>query len=40
MIPVEYGQITFKFFLSIGLFCVVSSVSVLTAEFVTDWLKS
>ena len=49
MIPAKYGQITFIFFVSIGMSCVVSSVSVLNkARFViaffglwmTVWLKS
>ena len=49
MIPAKYGQITFIFFVSIGMSCVVSGVSVLnTTGFVdaffglwmTAWLKS
>jgi hypothetical protein len=49
MIPAKYGQITFIFFVSICMSCVVSGVSVLnTAGFVnaffglwmTAWLKS
>jgi hypothetical protein len=49
MIPVKYGQVTFIFFVSICMSCVVSCVSVLnTAGFVdaffglwmTAWLKS
>ena len=49
MIPARYGQITFIFFVSINMSCVVSSVSVLNkARFVitffglwmTVWLKS
>ena len=49
MIPAKYGQITFIFFVSICMSCVVSGVSVLnTAGFVeaffvlwmTAWVKS
>ena len=40
MIPAKYGQITFIFFVSIGISCVESSVSVLNmARFViTCWV--
>ena len=49
MIPAKYGQVTFIFFVSICMSCVVSGVSVLTtagfvdaifALWMTAWLKS
>ena len=39
MIPAKYGQITFIFFVSIGMSCVVSSVTILnTVRFVITFL--
>ena len=39
MVPAKYGQITFIFFVSIDMSCVVSSVLVLsTARFVVTFL--
>ena len=49
MIPVKYGQLTFIFFISICMSCVVSGVSVLNTTGFTDifmglwmtaWIKS